>query len=55
MTFYQGEHMMNRTYWDMFYGLVECYEHHVGQSGVQTSHIQEQLDKIAADLATPLT
>ena len=55
MTFCQGKHMMNGTYLDKFCGLIECYEHHGGQPGMQTMCIQEHLDEIAVNPAMPTT
>ena len=52
-TFRQGETMTNDIYLEKYKGLIERYEHHGGQPGLQEIRVQAKLDTLAADPAAP--
>ena len=45
--------MTNSIYLEKYKGLIECYEHHGGQPGLQEIRVQAKLDTLAADPAAP--
>ena len=53
MSFRQGDNMSNNTFLDKFKGLVERYEYHGGEPGVQQARINAQLEDIMADTNNP--
>ena len=53
MSFRQGDNMSNNTFLDKFKGLVERYEYHGGESGMQQARINAQLEDIMADTNNP--
>ena len=53
MSFRQGDNMSNNTFLDKFKGLVERYEYHGGEPGMQQATINAQLEDIMADTNYP--
>ena len=53
MSFRQGDNMSNNTFLDKFKGLVERYEYHGGEPGMQQARINAQLEDIMADTNNP--
>ena len=53
VSFRQGDNMSNNTFLDKFKGLVERYEYHGGEPGMQQARINAQLEDIMADINNP--
>ena len=53
MSFRQRDNMSNNTFLDKFKGLVERYEYHSGEPGMQQARINAQLEDIAANTNNP--
>ena len=53
MSFRQGDNMSNNTSLDKFKGLVERYEYHGGEPGMQQARINTQLEDIAVNTNNP--
>ena len=53
MSFRQGDNMSNNTFLDKFKGLVERYEYHGGEPGMQQARINTQLEDIAVNTNNP--